>query len=655
MSQVLLLLDDGEMQQLGTNTGGRIVLAGNQGDPGGQFSDAVITSVDGGQLTLGNHFLTTTDGAGGEQVIKLENVSGLGPVEVLLDKKPPMASPTKQKGKGFGKTSSSSSSQLNSSTGSGTGPPENDEKKVCLWPMGNGTTCGKTFTKFDSLKRHLQEAHKGVRPFSCTMCDKTYGRRDYLQRHLKSHNANFTANLSSAGGGNMSAGPIAKAIKMGSGGQNQQIQVVQVPQGIGGGVQILQQSPPEASEVTSIPFISNLGSLPGTTPHKPSGSKICRWVQNDGTVCGKAFSKLDSLRRHVNELHKSIRPYACSLCEKSYGRRDYLDRHMRTHNKKKNLNSLDQWGPNSGVLMQGDEAPPPPKIPKKKRKDIPPEEKKICLWVMDDGTACGKTFTKFDSLKRHVSEAHKGQRPYSCTLCGKTYGRRDYLLRHLKSHNDAEVANLNIPKVSQTAAMSGGGVAVGGGGGGGGSASINFSSLTPHPLSDIGIVGGGGPTPAQQASQANIKMAHSAKKRAAEDKKTCKWVLDNGSVCGRTFSKFDSLRRHVAELHKGIRPFVCELCDKNYGRKDYLDRHLRDHAAEDAKKEAAEAALERLENAPMVPEEMVGHLMDDDDEEEMEDEDEDMDEGSEVVDEGSEVVLPDGGVVTVVGSGQDDV
>ena len=68
MSSILLLLDDGEMQQLGTNSGGRIVLAGNQGDPGGQFSDAVITSADGGQLTLGSHFLTTSDGAGGEQV-----------------------------------------------------------------------------------------------------------------------------------------------------------------------------------------------------------------------------------------------------------------------------------------------------------------------------------------------------------------------------------------------------------------------------------------------------------------------------------------------------------------------------------------------------------------------------------------------------------
>ena len=51
----------------------------------------------------------------------------------------------------------------------------------------------------------------------------------------------------------------------------------------------------------------------------------------DNTMCGKAFSKLDSLRRHVNELHKGVRPFACNVCEKNYGRRDYLDRHLRTH------------------------------------------------------------------------------------------------------------------------------------------------------------------------------------------------------------------------------------------------------------------------------------------------------------------------------------
>ena len=87
------------------------------------------------------------------------------------------------------------------------------------------------------------------------------------------------------------------------------------------------------------------------------------------------------------------------------------------------------------------------RVIKKKRKDIPAEEKKICLWVLDDGTACGKTFTKFDSLKRHVSEAHKGVRPFSCTLCGKNYGRRDYLLRHLRSHNEAEVASISTTRL----------------------------------------------------------------------------------------------------------------------------------------------------------------------------------------------------------------
>ena len=94
----------------------------------------------------------------------------------------------------------------------------------------------------------------------------------------------------------------------------------------------------------SIPFLSLTNSLPQA--HKPLGSKICRWVNNDGTVCGKAFSKLDSLRRHVNELHKGVRPFACTSCDKNYGRRDYLDRHMKTHdpdNVKKKFNSINDW------------------------------------------------------------------------------------------------------------------------------------------------------------------------------------------------------------------------------------------------------------------------------------------------------------------------
>ena len=48
----------------------------------------------------------------------------------------------------------------------------------------------------------------------------------------------------------------------------------------------------------------------------------------------------------MNELHKGVRPFACTSCDKNYGRRDYLDRHMKTHdpdNQKKKFNSINDW------------------------------------------------------------------------------------------------------------------------------------------------------------------------------------------------------------------------------------------------------------------------------------------------------------------------
>ena len=41
---------------------------------------------------------------------------------------------------------------------------------------------------------------------------------------------------------------------------------------------------------------------------------------------------LYSLNRHLRENHKGVRPYACTLCDKKYGRRDYLQRHLKSHN-----------------------------------------------------------------------------------------------------------------------------------------------------------------------------------------------------------------------------------------------------------------------------------------------------------------------------------
>ena len=56
-----------------------------------------------------------------------------------------------------------------------------------------------------TIPGHVQELHKGVRPFACNLCDKTYGRKDYLERHIKSHSTKETAVVTAEGAKLMTA------------------------------------------------------------------------------------------------------------------------------------------------------------------------------------------------------------------------------------------------------------------------------------------------------------------------------------------------------------------------------------------------------------------------------------------------------------------
>ncbi|KAF4541576.1 uncharacterized protein LTHEOB_8571 [Lasiodiplodia theobromae] len=54
---------------------------------------------------------------------------------------------------------------------------------------------------------------------------------------------------------------------------------------------------------------------------------------------------------------------------------------------------------------------------------------------------------------------------------------------------------------------------------------------------------------------------------ADDDATTC-------AICGATFQRVGHLRRHMASLHLGDRPFACSLCDSRFARRDTLQRHL---------------------------------------------------------------------------------
>lgn len=132
--------------------------------------------------------------------------------------------------------------------------------------------------------------------------------------------------------------------------------------------------------------------------------------------CMKQFSTPHGLEVHVRRSHSGRRPYACDVCNKTFGHSVSLSQHRAVHTQEKSF-QCQQCGKSfkrsstlsTHLLIHSDTRPYP------------------CPY-------CGKRFHQKSDMKKHTY-IHTGEKPYKCNHCGKAFSQSSNLITHCRKHS----------------------------------------------------------------------------------------------------------------------------------------------------------------------------------------------------------------------------
>lgn len=229
--------------------------------------------------------------------------------------------------------------------------------------------------------------------------------------------------------------------------------------------QSLENSKPSTSQASSRGTLNSDSNSEGVETYEGSlqfpVKKKARRSPGECDTCGKIFSSLSHLKRHIRTAHQNERCYKCPDCEKTFSQTGTLKKHHRfvhqlqrdfrcepcgkdfvenksliRHNK--NIHSIKPKSeqqarysePRDGYNLECDECGKRFKWNRELRRHI----NAVHLEVKNHGcTTCGKRFVDSYHLRRHIETVHLKMRNFACETCGKTFTERQKLKNHVQS------------------------------------------------------------------------------------------------------------------------------------------------------------------------------------------------------------------------------
>ncbi|CAH0719548.1 unnamed protein product, partial [Brenthis ino] len=396
--------------------------------------------------------------------------------------------------------------------------------------------CGKAFKRKEHLNIH-SSIHKGNKNLACSLCNKTFYRKDHLQKHLQTHNKHFME---------VNINPVS----------DQELDI--------------KQEVEDCEELSPI-----ITSVKGNA-HVESSTEMDEQTDD---------SQSEQMQNDMVVVFDSARPYMCSVCGKSYKRKDHLKIHSWTHKKKEvlcgqcgkafhtedqmlvhvNLVHIRSHEANTGVqklqALLGDEIDveviddtPSLLVP---RKTIIPE------YRPHECPICHRKFKRKQHLKVHSNVHLKVSTSPTvntiwCSMCSEGFSDNAQFENHScqwANHNDSmnsENDQINEmdqnneyeqTDLSQTECSS-----------------PQDTKKENNPIEFVEVIVN---EPSElHDEEANIPMPRKVY--------VCKY-------CNKPFKRKDHYKIHL-HIHTGIKSFFCPDCGKGFYRKDHLQKHMIVHA-----------------------------------------------------------------------------